>query len=615
MSTSAELIDTLLALMPDAAVVVGPSGQITHVNDALSGLFGYDPDELLGQRIEVLVPERLRSAHRHHRSGFAEDPRPRSMGAGLRLSGRRRDGSELPVDISLAPLSMDDGLSTVASIRDVSDRAEAEATRAQLAAIVEGSADAIFALGLDGVIRSWNPGARRTLGYEAEKIIGTHVSCLFVDGQSEDAEEQLGAAIDGATIEARDTVLVTGGGVSLPVAMVVSPLRTDGQDVTGFSVVARDITERKRSEVELRRLLAEGVRNARWQEITAEIRLRILDDASIDDVLGLAAERLDELIAAKGVLAVVGEPPRLVAASQLASATFDAIDPASLPVPEEESPELRRAETLDPGVAELVGQQDILVVPIGAADERVGCLLCVIDDAPPRAVIDMAMSFAEQMALAITLDRTRQERDGLLIGDERGRIARDLHDVVIQRLFASGLSVQSVIPMVRDERAVARLSEIVDELDTTIRDIRTTIFTLAPPSRSSSGLRAQVLELIDESVRSLGFEATTRFRGSVDTATAANEAAYALAVIREALANIARHADATTAQIEVSATDYLEVVVIDDGIGIPAERRESGLRNLRARAEELGGSLQIERGQPSGTVLVWRIPLAPPAPA
>lgn len=604
-TTSAEVVDTMLALMPDAAVVVDASGAITHSNEALAELFGYDPGALVGERIEVLIPERLRSGHREHRAGFAADPQPRAMGAGLQLSGRRLDGSEFPVDISLAPLAFADEIATVASIRDVSDRAETEAARAQLAAIVEGSADAIFALGLDGMIESWNPGAERTLGYAAAEAVGRHVSDLFVGGESMDFEDQLGAALSGTTIEARDTVMLTGRGVELPVAVVVSPLRSNAHVVSGFSVVAHDITERTRAESELRRLLAEGARNARWQQIMAEIRLRILDGASIEEVLHLASERLAELIDAKGVLATLGDPPRVAAASVILTEAFQDLGSGHLPTVSGALPELRRAASLDPAMVDLMGGHDALLVPIGAVEDRLGCLVCVVEDEPPQWAVEMAISFAEQMALAIQLDRTKEERDVLLIGDERGRIARDLHDVVIQRLFASGLSVQSVIPLVRDERATERLAEVVEELDATIREIRTTIFTLAPPSQSSSGLRSKVLDLVDESSRSLGFEATTNFRGPLDTAAGSAETDHILAVIREALANVARHAHASSARVDVSAGDGIEVVITDDGVGIPDERRASGLRNLGDRAAELGGSLELTSGPSGGTVLRW----------
>lgn len=609
-STSEELIDTTLSLMPDAAVVVGQDGVITHVNESLSDLFGYEVDGVVGQEIEVLVPERLRSVHRGHRNGFIDDPRPRAMGAGLRLFGRRRDGTEFPVDISLAPLVVGDERAVVASIRDVSDRIEAEAASAQLAAIVEGSADAIFALGVDGFIESWNPGARRTLGYEPDEVIGRHVSALFAGGVSIEFEDQLGAAMQGTIGPARDMVLLARNGVQIAVAVVVSPLQSEGAATTGFSVVARDITERKRSEAELRRLLREGERNARWQEITAEIRLHILDEADLDDVLGLACERLTELLDAKGVAVVIGEQKAVRAVSGLADALVGSVDPSVLPVLDGDLPEVRRASTLHPQLAERVGGLDVLVVPIGAPGDRVGRLLCFVDDDPDAAVVTMAMSFAEQVALAIELDHARSERDLLLIGDERGRIARDLHDLVIQRLFASGLSLQSIVPLVRDERAAARLAEVVDELDATIREIRTTIFTLAPPAHTSSGLRARVLELVDESSRLLGFEATTRFRGPVDAMVGSDEAHHVLAVVREGLANVARHAQAHAARVEVAATpDRVEVSVIDDGVGIPDSLRASGLRNLRHRAETLGGSLAFEAAQPSGTILRWQIPL------
>ncbi len=487
-STSDELIHTTLELMPDAAVVIDEHGTITHVNDSLSMLFGYGGQEVLGQKIEVLIPERLRSAHRGHREHFTDDPHQRAMGAGLALFGLRRDGTEFPVDVSLAPLVLSSSRSVVAAIRDVSDRVEAEG--------------------------------------------------------------------------------------------------------------------------ELRRLLREGERNARWQEITAEIRLRILDEDDLDAVLTLSCEHLAELTGARGVAVALGRQPTIRAATGVARTLGAMCDPAELPAFDGTGPVLRRQGDLDPRLADRIGDLDILVVPIGTATDHPGGLLCLVGDEPDEATVTMAVSFAEQVALAIELDRAKAERDTLLIGDERGRIARDLHDLVIQRLFASGLSLQSIVPLVSDERAAGRLAEVVDELDATIGEIRTTIFTLAPPPHTSSGLRARVLELVDGSTRLLGFEATTRFRGPVDSVVDDDAAHHILAVVREGLANIARHAKASTARIEVTATPaQIEVSIIDNGVGTSAAHRESGLANLRQRAEVAGGSMTIEATQPSGTTLRWKLPL------
>lgn len=471
----ASLVDTVLSLMPDPAVVVDATGTITHASRALAAAFGYGEGELIGERIEVLVPERLRSAHRGHRTTYGDDPHPRAMGAGLALYGRRRDGSELAVDISLAPLVVDGVTSTLAAVRDVSDRREVEATRAQLAAIVEASPDAIFAISLSGTIESWNPGAHRTLGYEASTMIGTHVSVLVPDESAEPFEEQLGAALAGEVRGSTDLALRTSDGHLLPVAVLVAPLRSQGEAVSGFSVVARDITERTRADAELRRLLA------------------------------------------------------------------------------------------------------------------------------------------EQTALIEELDRAKAERELLLIGDERGRIARDLHDLVIQRLFASGLSLQSLLPTLQDERAARRVSEVVDELDVTIREIRTTIFGLAPPAHATSGLRADVLALAQECRRPLGFEPAITFAGPVDSVVTDEQVPHVLAAIREALANVARHAEASSVRVVVEATDDdLEVTIADDGVGLDpatADRTSgNGLRNLRERADRLGGSLTVERPAGGGTELRWRVP-------
>ena len=194
--------------------------------------------------------------------------------------------------------------------------------------------------------------------------------------------------------------------------------------------------------------------------------------------------------------------------------------------------------------------------------------------------------------------------------EDRQRIARDLHDRVIQRLFAAGLGLEATIGRVGDAAASDRLRGIVDDLDDTIRELRSSIFQLSNPSEVTS-LRAMVIDVCTDERQALGFDPSLRFEGALDTVPDDQREAL-LAVLREALSNVARHAEATSARVTVSAAGALVVLrVEDDGIGVPDRPGGggNGLANMRARATNLGGTCTITRATPTGTTLEWQVPL------
>ena len=265
----------------------------------------------------------------------------------------------------------------------------------------------------------------------------------------------------------------------------------------------------------------------------------------------------------------------------------------------------------------------VLVVPLTGDQKVIGVL--TVARLSGRAAftadeLDMTAGFANQASVAIELADARVEQQRCAIDDERDRIAADLHDHVIQRLFATGLVLQSIAATLPSgiggsaagATAAARITDTIQDLDATIRQIRSTIFALhhlAQPA--DSGLRGQLLDVITEVTSALGFTPAFRVDGPVDTVTSAGVGEDLLAVLREALSNIARHAHAHTTDIEITAgSDCLTLNVHDDGTGIdPTNQRRSGLANLRRRAEHHGGTFTLTPHHPNGTELRWTVPL------
>ena len=245
-----------------------------------------------------------------------------------------------------------------------------------------------------------------------------------------------------------------------------------------------------------------------------------------------------------------------------------------------------------------------LILPLRTQLPGTAVLVVVQEQGSPH---DLVEAFADQAALALDRVQAMSDRQQLAVVSDRERIARDLHDVVIQRLFATGLQLRSVAAKVAPDQR-ARIDAAVTELDTTIRDIRSTIFALR--SRDQGSLRGRVDALVEEYTAVLGFAPVVRTTGPVDTVATGALAVQLLAVLREALSNLARHARASSATVELAArADRVTLRVTDDGVGLPAERTESGLRNARRRAADLGGTLELTDSAPCGTALTWSVPV------
>jgi len=227
-----------------------------------------------------------------------------------------------------------------------------------------------------------------------------------------------------------------------------------------------------------------------------------------------------------------------------------------------------------------------------------------------EADLDMATTFANHAAIALELSDARLDQQRMVLLEDRDRIARDLHDHVIQRLFAAGLTVQSVASGLSGDRRGERLAQVVGDIDATIRQIRTSIFELRGALGPETGtLRTQLVDVAGELTETLGFSPRLRFTGPLDAVVPEPIVEDLLAVVREALTNVARHAQAGQVDVEVAATSaQLSVDVIDNGIGIGEAARRSGLANLRERAQRHGGELTTPDHE--GTHVRWTIPLS-----
>jgi signal transduction histidine kinase len=226
------------------------------------------------------------------------------------------------------------------------------------------------------------------------------------------------------------------------------------------------------------------------------------------------------------------------------------------------------------------------------------------------AAVDMLASFADQAAIALELAEHRARAERLAVFEDRDRIARDLHDLVIQRLYATGMSLQGTVPLVAAPEVADRINRSVDALDETIREIRTAIFALQTrPEPGQVSLRARVLGIADEITGPLGFAPSLQLDGNLDEAVPEDAAEHMLSALREALSNVARHAGASRVDVTVRAAADLVLTVRDDGSGISDTGRRSGLSNLEQRAAKLGGSLSVQRAMHGGTELSWRVPL------
>jgi len=377
------------------------------------------------------------------------------------------------------------------------------------------------------------------------------------------------------------------------------------------------------------RLYDRSRRQRRWLETAADVTQLLLEGRDERSAMGFLAIRIKELGQAQlAMVALYDEVGDLVVRAVQSGEPSGALErPDSVLgtvlhkghwrelVAEHESVLLltrvgdTQSDSLSADVRQL-GAADphgpTALVPITVGDDEIG-VIGVAWAADAEAFVGniepLLSTLAQQMGLALLAARSQRDRSRLALFEDRDRIARDMHDHVIQRLFATGLSLQAAARLATHPSVRARLEEAVDDLDAAIKDIRHTIFELhrARPIRE---LGAEIAELVRVSAETLGFAPELTIEGSLDALSPELEADL-VAVLREGLANVARHARASSVTVGVRVGPTVRVEVADDGIGVAETAVHSGLDNLRTRAESHGGSLTLRPRSPRGTMLLW----------
>ena len=380
------------------------------------------------------------------------------------------------------------------------------------------------------------------------------------------------------------------------------------------------------------RLYEAARRQQRWIQASAEVTTRLLSGSQPAEALADITRQALELSGADlAVLALPDEEGRRLtityAEGDGADATRGLVLPAGqslsgrvlatgAPVTSANFAADERAAAAARGAMSQVGPA--IVFPLGVPGNVRGVLTVgrLHGATPfPPAQADVVASFAAQAGVALELAASRAEAQRLSLYEDRDRIARDLHDLVIQRLYATGMSLEGTMPMITRPEVASRITNAVDAMDLTIKDIRATIFELqARDTAHKPDLRGDIVDVVEEMTPLLGFAPSLRLGAGLGGEIRPEVAEQALAALREALSNAARHAVASRVDVtvDVGADGMLTVQVTDDGTGIPANGRRSGLHNLASRAEKLGGELLLGPADPDapspGTRLEWRVP-------
>jgi signal transduction histidine kinase len=378
------------------------------------------------------------------------------------------------------------------------------------------------------------------------------------------------------------------------------------------------------------RLYEDARRQERWLRASGEVTQQLLSGTPARQVLAMVTGQVLEMSGADLVaLAVPTSDRQRLVNTQAAGEGAPTALGLVLPVEDSLSGQVLKtgepvtlADFASDSRVSVVAREHMplgpaLVLPLGVPGNVRGVLTVGRNPGAlplPSQAVEMVTTFAAQAGIALELAEHREDVERLAVLQDRDRIARDLHDLVIQRLYATGMSLQGAVPLIERSDVSDRVSSAVDSLDETIREIRSTIFSLQSRGDVTKyGLRSKVLDVIEEMTVPLGFAPSLRLVGPLDEEVPADAGEHLLSALREALSNAARHSGASKVEVTVEAGSMLLLRVRDNGKGIGQTTRRSGLANLSQRASQLGGTLRLGPGPDGGTDLQWQVPLPPAA--
>jgi len=370
------------------------------------------------------------------------------------------------------------------------------------------------------------------------------------------------------------------------------------------------------------RLLEDTRRRQRWSAAAAEVTSTLLSDAS-PDALGLIAERVVDLADADLVSVVFRSGPDSLVVRTSRGPLADKV--SGLVVPSAGTVTENAMESGQPLLADsnaLAGPKPnpwidlgpTMAIPLAESPQEHGVLTVSRIVGRPKftdADMELAADFAGQASVALALAQGRETKARLALLEERARIARDLHDHVVQRLFSAGIGLQAIDIRPEDSTARAGITAAVGALDDSIAEIRTAIFALvSPDARERDSLRHRIIDVVSETSVGLPTAPRVVFTGPVDLLVPDELFADVIAVVRESLTNVAKHAQADDTTLTITVSDEeIAIDVTDNGIGMPAQRRFSGTANLEHRAIGLGGNFFVVNRETGGTHLRWQVPL------
>lgn len=610
-----DLAGRVLESSPDGLLLVDTQGRIVYANRRISALSGHEPESLLGRSVEMLVTGSSRTEYGAEWAEYQFTPSIRAMGGGSALDLCRADGSLLPVEVVLAPVSIGPATMTVASVRDATEFRESDRARQSLLRMLDLEPDAVFVIdALTGQIEYANSGAAKLLGYQADELCQKTVYEITPSASDEARREVLGIHLQ-AEPGYRHTLTVVRrakDGRHIICDSLSQIIETDhGQ--TKFIVVDRDAAERLRREASERRvnethrlmaslttaILEDVDRGAIYQQVV-EGAARLLGAENALLVLRATAHARFVTVAAHGPVGghyfdhpEVGNPEVLAAWSRLGECF-------TLPQPSPEATDFVRAHS-----------GPLIVAPIATPLANDGLL--IVFRSPEGAVftetdVELVADLAGRIATVIELGHARTTAQRVALLEERQRIARDLHDTVIQDLVGIGLQICH-----RPDGADLEPGErrVLDQLEGVVRRLRTVVFeNQGEPAHEA--LSEAIPLVVAEAERSLGHRPYVTLSGEIDDLPS-EVRDQLLPALREALSNVARHAQASTTVVRVSVSSAgVQLVVEDDGVGPnPDGTYGTGLRSMRERALLLGGDMLLERRRGGGSRLSWSVDLGP----